>query len=545
MATLALAAGVSVFAAGVGPSRADTSTSGGTLTIGQGIDFNPEFIPLIYGSLYTQNITAFAFDSLMSIDNHLNFIPWLAEKWSWSKDKKTLTMWLQPHANWSDGQPITSDDVLFFMDYLASKAYNTTLQGSYESLVDPVKGAQDIVNGKAKSFADTGGFTKISDKEFQIHVTNVDAAVLWSDISSYMPLPKQVLGKIPIKDWLSTPYDRKPTVVSGPYEFKDVSGQDSVTMVANPNYWKGPPKISTIVWKTVNPQVAPGLLANGELDMQLNGLQPSDVSKLKQLPNITVKTMPAMGYQYLGLKIKQHPEFNQKFRQALMYGINRQAIVDGLLKGMGKVLNAPIPESSWAAATPADGLNEYKYDPDKANQLLDEAGWKIGPDGWRVDPVTGKNSIPLDYPLGNTVRMASATAIAQDLAKVHLKIDLHQPQDFNALAKKVESDDPSIYMWLMGWSLSVDPDPRGMYDSNAAYNYPRWVDKQNDDLINATANEAAFDKNVRKQALVKWEVYYNQQVPYIFLYQADDIYAYTTNLQIPDNDWAVTGPLNP
>ncbi|WP_029422501.1 ABC transporter substrate-binding protein [Alicyclobacillus macrosporangiidus] len=560
MATVALAASLTMLVAGCGGGTSTNTAGnaagnqtgaaggpqdGGSIVIGQATKYDTTFIPQIPSDLYTQNIVNFAFDPLMTIDNNLNFVPDLMKSYSWSDDKKTLTVNLDPNANWTDGKPVTSDDVLFTMNVLASKEYNTTLQGSYGYLVSQVVGYDDILNGKKKSFDETGGFQKVDDKTFKITFKQADAAVLWSDIAVLQPMPKHALENVALKDFITTDFDKMPTVTDGPYKFVKVNGQDSVEMTRNDNYFRGKPHIQNVTFKTVSADVLPGLLANGSVNLVLqSALKPTDVDKLKQVQNVKVLPEPSLSYQYLGLKL-YHKEFNQDFRQALMYGINRQAIVDGLLKGYGKVLNAPIPDVSWAAATPADGLNEYKYDPNKANELLDKAGWKIGPSGWRVDPVTGKDSIPLDYPLGNTVRMASATAIQQDLAKVHLKIELHQPQDFNALAKKVQTDDPNLYMWLMGWSLSVDPDPRGMYDSKAAYNYPRFNDSQNDQLINATANEAAFDKNVRKQALVKWEVYYNQQVPYIFLYEPDDIYAYTTNLQVPENDWTVTGPINP
>ncbi|QSO52239.1 hypothetical protein JZ785_26495 [Alicyclobacillus curvatus] len=570
MATIALAASLTMLVAGCGTGggnsngasngagsgnqAASNSTpgstatgqpvDGGTVTIAQTTKFNDELIPDMDASLYTANIVGYAFDPLLTVDKNLNFVGDLAKSWSWSADKKTLTITLA-NAKWSDGQPITSNDVLFTMNYLASKTYNTTLQGQYGYLVGPVVGSTRIGNAKATSFANTGGFKKISDTQFSLTFHTVDAAVLWSDISAIQPIPEHVLKSVPLSSWNTASFDKMPTVVSGPYTFSQVNGQDSVQMTANPSYFQGKPHITNLVMKTVSPDVVPGLLANGSIQMVLEGLKPTDVSKLKAIPGITVYTPPENGYQYLGIK-DYLPEFkNVKVRQAIEYGLNRQAMVDGILKGLGTVISGPIPPVSWAAATTADGMNPYSYDPTKAGQLLDQAGWKMGSNGYRIDPTTGKEAnLTLSYPSGDPTRQAMAVAIQSDMKKIGIKVTLNSPMDFNTLAKKVETDDKSIQMWLMGWSLGTDPDPRGLWDSTDQFNFERWKDPKNDKLIAATWNAAAFDKTVRKQALVQWQLYVNQQMPLIFLWAPDNIFAYSNKLNIPQKDWSTQGPLN-
>ncbi|KPV42601.1 ABC transporter substrate-binding protein [Alicyclobacillus ferrooxydans] len=565
MATIALAASLTMLVAGCGSGGGSTNSSngtgsnssnntsttttgqpvdGGTLTMAQGTKFNDELIPDMDASLYTANVVGYAFDPLMNIDKNLNFVSDLAQTWTWSSDKKTVTITLA-NANWSDGQPVTSDDVLFTMNYLASKAYNTTLQGQYGYLVGPVVGSTRIGNGKATSFASTGGFKKISAKQFSITFKTVDAAVLWSDISSIQPIPEHVLKNIPISSWNTASYDKQPTVVDGPYTFKQVNGQDSVEYTANPNYFQGKPHITNLVIKTVSPDVVPGLLANGSVQYVLSGLKPTDVAKLKQIPGIVVKTPPENGFSYLGIK-DYLPEFkNYKVRQALEYGLNRQAMVDGILKGLGTPISGPLPPVSWAAATTADGMNPYNYNPTKAGQLLDQAGWKMGSNGFRIDPSTGKEAnLTLSYSSGDPTVQAEAVAIQSDLAKIGIKVTLNSPMDFNTLASKVESNDKSIQMWLMGWSLSIDPDPRGLWMSTDAFNFERWKNKTSDQMINATWDAAAFNKADRKAALIKWQLYVNQRMPLIFLWAPDNVFAYSSKLNIPNKDFSSQGPLN-
>lgn len=92
---------------------AQKPVDGGTLTMAQGTNFNDQFIPAMDASLYTANISSQAFDPLLTIDKDLNFVPDLATKWTFSSDKKTVTITLAD-AKWSDGQPITSDDILIY-----------------------------------------------------------------------------------------------------------------------------------------------------------------------------------------------------------------------------------------------------------------------------------------------------------------------------------------------------------------------------------------------------------------------------------------------
>lgn len=133
----------------------------------------------------------------------------------------------------------------------------------------------------------------------------------------------------------------------------------------------------------------------------------------------------------------------------------------------------------------------------------------------------------------------------QAFKAIGVKVTINPPMDFNTLATKVENDDKSIEMWLMAWSLGTDPDPRGLWDSTDAMNFPRWKDPKNDKLIAATFDAASFNKANRKAAFAKWAQYVNQQLPYIFLWAPDTPYAWSSNLQIPAKDMSTLGPINP
>lgn len=530
-------------AAGNTTAAQSTPQDGGSITIGQAQAFNDTLLPFETSSGYTNFVTQFAWDTLLTTDSKLNFQPMLATKWSWSTNHLTLTMTLRD-AKWSDGTPITSDDVLFAMDTLANPAYTKNVQGPDSYFVSSVVGDKEIESGKATSFAATGGFKKIDSRHFQINFTSVDAAVLYSDIANIAPLPKQYLENVPVKDWLTSSVSKKPTVVSGPYEYAQINGTSSIVLTANPNYWNGKAHIQTVTIKTINPDVAPGLIANGSLDMY-SGFQPQDYPKLHQIPNVVVKTYPTLNYSFIGLKLYQ-PEFQDvRVRQAFEYAMNRPDMIKGITAGLGTIANSPIVPFSWAGASTADGLNPYPYDPAKANQLLDAAGWTKQANGLRIDPTTHQTAnIHLIYPTSTSTAQTEAVAIQQYLKAVGVKVTLDTPLDWNEFVSKILSKDKKVQMFFVSFGPSIDPDPRQMWTANATFNVDNWSDTQNEALIKKTYDAAAFDQADRKQALIKWQLYVNQQLPQLFLWQNSGLYAYNTRLHIPAQDWYVYGPID-
>lgn len=523
-----------------------TSKNGGSMTISQYQPFDNVFIPDLSSIAYTGYISAYGFDTLFTEDKNYNLTGDLAQtNYQWSADHKTLTIHLKPNAKWSDGAPITSDDVLLFMDFMASKTYNDTFQGSYESIVDDVQGASQIMSGKKTSFADTGGFEKVNSKTFKIHFDKVNPHEILFNVMFWAPLPSHILKNIPFSQWENMSYDRKPSVVSGMYTFSSVSGTDTVVMKANPYYVFGKPHISTVIWRTVNPDVAPGELQSSQIDYDLNGLQPSDMQNIKQFPNITAYSPTDQGYYYLGLKDNLPIFKDVRVRQALAYAINRQAIIKGVVKGYGTVANGPVTPAQWGVATAKDGMNNYAYNPQTAAKLLDEAGYKKGATGYRVDPKTGQVvSVQLGYPSSDPQRTAAALQVAQDLKAVGIKVVLDAFPKSSTMYTKVQTGD--IQMWMGGWlGLGSIPDVRALWGSNQAYNteFEDWVDPHNDALLAAAYNNASSNTAAWKKALINWQLYVNQQMPVVFLWDDDLMFAINKRVQIPKSDWQPIGPI--
>lgn len=558
-ATVALTTAVSLMMAGCGgtsntSNNATNSTTGatgtpkdgGTMTISQFQPFDNTFLPTLSSVAYTGYIWPYAFDPLFTLDKNYNVVNDLASSYVWSPDHTTLTINLNKKAVWSDGQPIVSADVLLYLDFLASKAYNTTFQGQYESYVDDIKGASDIVNGTATSFANTGGFEQVSDKEFKIHFAKKNAHEILFNVLFWYPLPSHVLKNIPFSQWQNAAYDRKPTVVSGAYTFNQVNGTDTVVMKANPKYLLGKPHIDTVIWKTVNTDVAPGQLQNNQIDYMLNGLQPTDVGSISSFSNVTVHHPIDQGYYYLGLKDNSVYFKDVRVRQAFTYAINREAIVKGVVKGYGNVANGPLTPAQWGYTT--QGMNTYDYNKTKATDLLTQAGWTKGSDGFLKPPGATSSTISLGYPSSDPQRTAAALQIAQDLKAIGVNVKLIPYPKSSGMYDKVQSGE--IQMWMGGWlNLGAYQDIKALWRSDMAYNaeFQAWKDPKNDALIDDAYSDKAYNQSYYKQTLIKWEQYVNQQMPIVFLWDDDLLTALNNRVQISANDWQGGGfqPINP
>lgn len=174
---------------------------------------------------------------------------------------------------------------------------------------------------------------------------------------------------------------------------------------------------------------------------------------------------------------------------------------------------------------------------------MDEAGWKKSSDGKRIDPNTNK---PADLKLTYTQDSKTSQAIAESIKKyfgnVGIQVTLN-PQDSTTKNAKPQNDDPSIDMWIGAWGGGGD-DPRGLWASDAALNWERWKDAENDKLIKDTyASDSAFNADDRKQSLIKWRLHTNEQVPLLFLWTYYDVAVKSKKLHIPQDDLIDIGSL--
>jgi peptide/nickel transport system substrate-binding protein len=280
---------------------------------------------------------------------------------------------------------------------------------------------------------------------------------------------------------------------------------------------QGAPKVKNVIFKCTTPTTSVQLLKAGETDIDLIPSKVESLQLVKDAGFLNSQVYPANGYSYIGMDT-HNPMFSDKnVRQALCYGLNRQGIVDTYYKGLGQVCNEPTSTVSWAYDT---DVNQYKYDPDKANKMLDDAGWKKGSDGIRAKD--GKKFI-IHFVMASTSKTAEVIIpmMKDNYAKLGITV-IPEQIDFNALVDKVNAN-KDIEMYSMGWSLSTDPDNTPIFGTTGGLNYQKYSNPEADKLMKqGLADIKLADRKKDSQKLNKL---LNDDLPYIFLAQSRDVWA--------------------
>lgn len=411
---LGLAAGVvGIGGIPLGLTQAVGQTRGGTLnTIIQ--PEPPVLVTAINQQQPTLTLGGKIYESLLRYDVDLKPIPGLAQSWEVSPDRMTYTFKLYPNITFHDGTPLTADDVIFSMTKM-------------------------LVETHARA---RGIFTRIDSAEAPDPLTVVFklktpfAPFLGAlDCTTAPILPKHVYEG---SDFRKNPANDK-AIGSGPFKLKEWVRGSHVHLVRHEGYYRaGEPHLDEIIYRVI-PDAASRSVALEQGTVQLtqwSDVEPFDVKRLEALPNLTMTTK---GYelfaphQWLELNNRVAPMNDKRFRQAVMYAIDRKALLARVYFGLGKIATGPV--SSKTRFYEKD-VKQYDYSPDKAKALLDEMGLKPGADGKRV-------SIPYLVPPYGEIYQRAAEFIRQSLSRVGIDLQL-QGTDIAGWADKCGNWDYSM-----------------------------------------------------------------------------------------------------
>ncbi|WP_202081410.1 ABC transporter substrate-binding protein [Caldalkalibacillus salinus] len=520
---------------------------GGSVTFSMFSAPNGVFNPVLYEDAYEANVFEFIFEGLVKLDKNLGFEPNLARDWYYEDDHQTLVMVLREDVQWHDGEPFTAEDVKYTYDVMAHPDYT----GVRSYFVEGMVGYEAFNSGEVDEFE---GVEIVDDHHIKFHFNEPNVMALRD--ASFDIIPKHIYGQYDVADLATAPetLDFDKLIGTGPFKAtSDYTAGQYYTLERHEQYWQGAPNLDSVVWTVVNQDVAAGMLDSGDIDVITTpqGVRASDYDQVAGIDGVTVHETPDLGYQHLGFKLHHRTEEdvennvhdpdnwipNEKLqslelRQAIMYAIDRQGIVEGLLDGHGEVINAPFPPASWAYDDTV--VNEYPHDQERAQELLASAGYEdVTGDGYLEDPNGEELVLRLDYPTGDRVREMSAPIIQEHLEAVGLNIDLRSPREAGSHFEAIRTDEEGMDLYLSGWGLATtDPDPKGIWDITASYNYTRWNDEHSQQLLDdAVTAPEAFDEEYRKEKYREWAAYVNEQVPMAFLYTSNAIFAYNSNIE--------------
>lgn len=438
-----------------------------------------------------------------------------------SEDGLTYTITLKDGVKWSSGNPITSDDLEFTMLVKSDAKYDGP--SDYSAL--NIKGWAAYHDGTSDKIS---GIEKVDAKTLKVTLEEVNASAIY-DMGNFQPMPKEFYGKHYKQgegDKLQAVH-RTPEVFSGPYKLKEYKEGQSVTFEANENFFRGKAKIPNLIYKVTNKNTAMQLLETGEVDINALTVSVENVSQIKTKGFLDQHIFPTNGYGYMAFNHRREALKDVKVRQAIAYALNREAITQNVYKGYANVINIPQSKVSWAYT---DDVEKYEFNLDKANALLDEAGWKKGSDGIREKD--GKRlSLKFLASTPNEVNDAILAIAAGDFKQAGIEFKPEQ-MDYNTVKAKVKQENGDYDMYFMAWNLTPDPDGTTVFKTAGSQNQNGYSNAKVDEFLEKGLRATSQDE----RAKIYQEMYkeLNKDLPYIFVYQRRDMWVVNSRIKNVD-----------
>jgi len=442
--------------------------------------------------------------------------PGLAESWEASNDGKTYTYHLRDGLQWSDGTPLTAKDVAFTINRGREESWL-----NYESWV---------ANLTAKV---------IDDQTVEITSSVPDPKL--PGLGDIYILPEHIWGRLSADE--ISKYPAEDGVGSGPFVLDEFKRGQYVRLKANPTYWEGVRPIDEIIFRIFNnPDAMVAALENGEIDAAHN-VPSQAMEKLSTADSIVAVQGNQGGFDEIainggdGLK-KPHPALlDRNVRVAIAHAIDKQTLLDRVYLGQGSVEESvsPSADPAWVPEIPAEEL--FEYDPEKANQILDDAGYAdTDGDGVREMP-DGGDPLEFTYYVRSESDVAPPVAefVSGWLEEIGIKLEL-KPISADELITVIGKGDYDMFHW--SWTPYVDPDAQLSYfqcnqvasdpdDPTNYYNDANYCDPEYDKLYNQQKVELDQEKRMEivHEMLRRW----HESAVYQVFALTPDLQAYRTD----------------
>jgi peptide/nickel transport system substrate-binding protein len=536
-ATSAVATSAPAAAAATNPAKpaAASPKPGGRVILGSSSDAKV-LSPVHSTEVNSSDIHGRIYESLIDVDVKTGQpVPRLAEKFEVAPDNTTLNFTLRNDLKWSDGSAFSGEDFTFTVE-----AVMRSKQTVRKSIFQDIVGAQDYAEGKADRIA---GIT-VAGNSITVKLKQPFCPGL-INIGGFGIIPKSVFGKYmdpkdTSKNIDEAPELRSPPLAMGPFKLKEWVPNDHITLVRNDLFWGQKAYLDEFVYKILPDQTAQAsAVKTGEID--ITTIEPKDLEDIKRTDTLNVYSYADSGYTQIRWNLARGgKEFLQStaVRQALAYGLNMDLVIEKVLFGEGKRTVAHTPPVSWAY-DPA-GLSEYKYDAQKAQQLLEQDGWKKG-----ADSVYEQGGQKLEFTMitnsGNKVRETLLQVAVEQYKLIGVKVN-PLTESFEAVTERnTKSADP-VYgdqgardfdAIILGWSLGADPDAYTIWHSSQVkrpgLNYSHYKNEVVDKALEDGRTKCALAD--RKAAYQAFNKQLNEDQPYNFGYAPNVLLVANKRLQ--------------
>lgn len=463
---------------------------------------------------------------------------------------KTVTIKLNgKDYKWSDGQPFTIDDYIFAIEAIGNKDYTGT---RYNDRYTNIVGMKDFHEGKSDKIS---GVEKVDDYTVKLHFEKMlpSMQLAGGAIPAYT-MPKHIFKDIPVKEWEQSEYVRGNKVVGlGPFTIESVVAGESVTLKANEYYYKGRPKLDKVVMQVVAPNAIVSEMKAGNYDIAT--MPSAQYESFKDLTNVTYVSTFAPSYEYIAFHLGKFDKAtgknvtdpnakmsDVKLRQAMGYALDIDAAGESLYNGLNYGTNSIILPFFKDVYNPEQ--EGFAYNPEKAKQLLDEAGYKdVDGDGIRENKDGSKLQINF---AARTRDDANESLIQQYLLwwkEIGLDVQLYTGRtiESNNFYEKIQADDPEIDVFSGGWGVGYDPNPANLFGETAKFNFSRYVNEKGTEIMKKIASTEAFDEAKLKEFYKEWQAYAHDEAFMIQTLVGDSVTAVNKRVKYYDTALATSG----
>ncbi len=480
--------------------------NGGTYV--EGIAGNPYAINpiLCQSNPVDADLVSLIFTGLTRVNEKGEIVPDLARRWEITRGGTAYTFHLREDVRWHDGAPFTADDVVFTVN----------------TIKDP----------------DFHGAPSLSEMWRTVVVEKIDTYTVrfvlrepfapFIDYTTVGILPAHILGSASVEALEESKFNASP-VGTGAFKIGEVSAR-RVLLVVNDDFYRSRPYLERLEF--VFYPNAPAVFearGRGEID-GIARVLPQHLEPIRQDDTLNLYSAPLSGYNMVFLNLDRVIFQERAVRQAMMWALDRQSLVDDVLKGQGVVLHSPVLPRSWAYH---DEVPNYEHDPKKAIALLEEEGWFDDDD----DGVRERGDLRLEFEIATNeddpTRVALIEAISEQLATVGIRAVPRTVswEDLVGQSLRLRRFDAVLSGWQ---NLPSDPDPYPYWHSSQVdedgLNFARYMSEEADAIL--AQARATADQEQRAALYREFQELFARDVPSLLLYQP--VYSYAVDARVKD-----------
>lgn len=451
--------------------------------------------------------------SLLEITPDGSLEGYLAEEYTVSDDQKTIEFKLKDGVTWQDGEKFTADDIVFTLESVAKTDDDF-------SKVSSIVGAQEFRDGKSDTIS---GIT-VSDNTIKLELQETYAPLL-NNIGTLGIIPKHIWGEVPFEKWSESTDLLNQPIGCGPYKVTKYNSGESVELEAFEDFFNGKPEISKFILKVVNQDAIVAELTSGNIDfVDVKELKKTEVDELEE-EGFKKYSIADNMYQYISFNMRM-PIFQDKnLRQAMIYAIDRESILENIVEGRGSLIDAPFIPAGWAAPDESE-MNDYAYNPDKAIELLEASGWTDSDgDGIRENEKGEKLEFTLRCSNDSKTRENAVLYVKECFEKVGIKVEVSIEEDGVVAEDCIYNH--NFEMYALNCYFGQDPDPYFWWHSESASDEPGVgsfnFGSYKSDVVDENIEKGlkTMNQDERKEAYLNVAKQINEDAPMIFLYVQD------------------------